>query len=117
MQDVYQVNNVGGILCEMSLGSETKYSYLVDFKQQGNGKSSWFKGATPRKLAQGCYFIVRNPTQSSPDSTVLMPFWFVISSLMPFYFSKLFYLVLLLFSCFFNLKIIFSIAKKQKKDL
>lgn len=80
IRDVYQVNKMGGILCEMSLGSETKYSHVFDFKRQGNGKSSLFKGARPRKLAQACYFIVRNPSQSSPDSTILMPFWFVISS-------------------------------------
>lgn len=46
IQDAYQVNKMGGILCEMSLGSETKYSHVVDFKQQGNGKISLFQGTS-----------------------------------------------------------------------
>ena len=39
-QDVYKVNNMGGILCELALGSEEKRSHKVSFKSQGNGKSS-----------------------------------------------------------------------------
>ena len=39
-KDVDKVNNMGGILCEMTLGSEKKHSHKVIFNLQGNGKSS-----------------------------------------------------------------------------
>lgn len=72
-QDVFKVNLMGGILCEMVLGSGKKHSHKVSFKQQGNGKSSRFKGASSRKLAQAWYFVVLNSSPLSPDSTILMP--------------------------------------------
>ena len=37
-KDVDKVNNMGGVLCEMALGSIVKHSHKVSFKQQGNGK-------------------------------------------------------------------------------
>ena len=53
MQDILKVNSMGGILCEMALGSEEKHSHKVSFMPQGNGKSSRSKGATcsSQKLA------------------------------------------------------------------
>lgn len=37
-QDVTKVNDMGGIQCEMSLGSEKKYSHTVNFSVHGNGR-------------------------------------------------------------------------------
>ena len=51
-KDVYKVNNMGGILCEMALGSQKKHSHKVRFMLQGNGKSSLFKGAITWQLTE-----------------------------------------------------------------
>ena len=51
-KDVDKVNNMGGILCEMTLGSKKKHSHKVSFKLQGSGKSSLFKGAMTWELAE-----------------------------------------------------------------
>ncbi|KAL9959433.1 hypothetical protein ACROYT_G032757 [Oculina patagonica] len=44
-QDVNKVNDVGGIQCEMSLGSEKKYSHTVNFSVHGN-ESTGFTAPT-----------------------------------------------------------------------
>ena len=44
-KDVDKVNNMTGILYEMTLGSKKKHSHKFSFKLGGNGKSSLFKGA------------------------------------------------------------------------
>ena len=52
IKDVAKVNNMGGILCEMALGSQKKHSHKVRFMLQGNGKSSLFKGAITWQLTE-----------------------------------------------------------------
>lgn len=70
IRDVYQVNKMGGILCEMSLGSETKYSHVVDFKQQGNGKSSLFQGISS--------FVILLSLPQTPPSLCLFSLLFLL---------------------------------------
>ena len=50
-KDVDKVNNMGGILCEMALGSEKKHSHKVSFQLQVRGKSSLFKGDVAGEFA------------------------------------------------------------------
>ena len=42
-----------------------------------------------KKLANFFKFAVRNPCQSSPSSIILVSVWFIITSLVFFYLSKL----------------------------
>ena len=69
MQDVFKVNNMGGILCEMALGSEKKRSHKVSFKLQGNGKSLLLKGAIIWELTE----LVTSSFVSFPRTPTFLP--------------------------------------------
>ena len=56
-------------------------------------------------------FVVFNPCESSPSLTILVSLWFIIISLVFFFLSKL------LFSGFFNLKVILYEAKITQKNV